>query len=126
MIQPVIKLTKKQSMAEQSTQHMTLSAQLTASQSQLSILQAEIQRATLSVSSMKAELEVGRQKARDAEDRALKKIQDAEEDRDKRIAEIEEQLRTAETIRRKLHNQVQELKGNIRVFARVRPALGES
>lgn len=113
-------------MAEQSTQHMTLSAQLTASQSQLSILQAEIQRATLSVSSMKAELEVGRQKARDAEDRALKKIQDAEEDRDKRIAEIEEQLRTAETIRRKLHNQVQELKGNIRVFARVRPALGES
>lgn len=113
-------------MAEQSTQHMTLSAQLVASQTQLQILQAEIQRATLSVSSMKAELEVGRQKARDAEDRALEKIREAEEDRDQRISEIEEQLRTAETIRRKLHNQVQELKGNIRVFARVRPALRES
>ncbi|KAF3911741.1 Kinesin-3 [Arthrobotrys entomopaga] len=32
-------------------------------------------------------------------------------------------LRTEETLRRKLHNQVLELKGNIRVFCRVRPAL---
>ncbi len=32
-------------------------------------------------------------------------------------------LRTEETLRRKLHNQVQELKGNIRVFCRVRPTL---
>ena len=34
-----------------------------------------------------------------------------------------EKLRREETLRRKLHNQVQELKGNIRVFCRVRPAL---
>jgi len=33
-------------------------------------------------------------------------------------------LRQEETLRRKLHNQVQELKGNIRVFCRVRPPLG--
>ena len=32
-------------------------------------------------------------------------------------------LRTEETLRRKLHNQVQELKGNIRVFCRIRPTL---
>ena len=38
-------------------------------------------------------------------------------------AEIETKLRSEETIRRKLHNQIQELKGNIRVFCRVRPAL---
>jgi kinesin family member C1 len=37
--------------------------------------------------------------------------------------EMETKLRAEETIRRKLHNQVQELKGNIRVFCRVRPAL---
>nr|XP_018259173.1 kinesin family member C1 [Kwoniella dejecticola CBS 10117]OBR81331.1 kinesin family member C1 [Kwoniella dejecticola CBS 10117] len=92
----------KQSLAEQSTQHLTLSAQLQASQTQLTLVQAEVERATLSVSSMKAELAI---------------------DRDVRLAEIEEELRNAETIRRKLHNQVQELKGNIRVFARVRPAL---
>lgn len=35
----------------------------------------------------------------------------------------EEKLRKEETMRRKLHNQVQELKGNIRVFCRVRPTL---
>jgi kinesin family protein C1 len=39
-------------------------------------------------------------------------------------AEANAKLRAEETLRRKLHNQVQELKGNIRVFARVRPTLG--
>jgi kinesin family member C1 len=34
-----------------------------------------------------------------------------------------EKLRAEESLRRKLHNQVQELKGNIRVFCRVRPML---
>jgi kinesin family member C1 len=37
-------------------------------------------------------------------------------------AECEEKSRKEEMLRRKLHNQVQELKGNIRVFCRVRPA----
>lgn len=41
----------------------------------------------------------------------------------KTIADIEAKLRDEETIRRKLHNTVQELKGNIRVFCRVRPSL---
>ncbi|OCF72705.1 kinesin family member C1 [Kwoniella mangroviensis CBS 8886] len=113
----------KQSLAEQSTQHITLSAQLQASQMQLTSVQAEVERATLSVSSMKAELAVGLENAKKAEEMATDRVRAAEEERDRRIAEIEEELRTAETIRRKLHNQVQELKGNIRVFARVRPAL---
>jgi len=37
--------------------------------------------------------------------------------------QLQEKLRREETLRRKLHNQVQELKGNIRVFCRVRPNL---
>ena len=41
----------------------------------------------------------------------------------KAAEEAKEKLRTEETLRRKLHNQVQELKGNIRVFCRVRPSL---
>ncbi|KAK4684060.1 hypothetical protein P7C73_g6146, partial [Tremellales sp. Uapishka_1] len=132
----------KHTLATQSTQHLTLSAQLTASQTQCSILQAEVERAALSVSSMRAELEIGRQAAREAEEKADLRIQQAYEERDRRVEEIEGELRTAETIRRRLHNQVQELKGgvcaavsmcgllmgdvwtgNIRVFARVRPAL---
>lgn len=36
-----------------------------------------------------------------------------------------EKLIAEETLRRKLHNTIQELKGNIRVFCRVRPPLGD-
>ncbi|KAJ1895768.1 kinesin-like nuclear fusion protein, partial [Kickxella alabastrina] len=41
------------------------------------------------------------------------------------VSELEAKLRTEETTRRRLHNTVQELKGNIRVFCRVRPLVGE-
>jgi hypothetical protein len=41
----------------------------------------------------------------------------------RRIDELEAEAREAEMVRRRLHNMVQELKGNIRVFARVRPLL---
>ncbi|KAJ4294022.1 kinesin-like nuclear fusion protein [Kalmusia sp. IMI 367209] len=47
-----------------------------------------------------------------------RRMQDAIE----RANEANEKLRQEETLRRKLHNQVQELKGNIRVMCRVRPA----
>nr|AJF36162.1 C-terminal kinesin motor protein KIFC1 [Procambarus clarkii] len=61
------------------------------------------------------------------------------EDRNKRVTELEEKvvqqkelieyletkLREGENARRKLHNQVLELKGNIRVFCRVRPLIGD-
>lgn len=41
------------------------------------------------------------------------------------IAKCEHKIREDESARRKLHNTIQELKGNIRVFARVRPLLGD-
>ena len=40
-----------------------------------------------------------------------------------RIAHLEEELRAGEAARRKMHNTIQELRGNMRVFARVRPFL---
>lgn len=43
-----------------------------------------------------------------------------------RVEEAEQKVREGETERRKLHNQIQELKGNIRVFCRVRPPMGQS
>lgn len=39
------------------------------------------------------------------------------------LVELEKQAREDAAMRRKLHNEVQELKGNIRVFCRVRPLL---
>lgn len=41
----------------------------------------------------------------------------------RKIEQLEKEAREAEMVRRKLHNMVQELKGNIRVFCRVRPVL---
>jgi kinesin family protein C1 len=40
-----------------------------------------------------------------------------------KVRDYEEKIRNGETQRRKLHNLVQELRGNVRVFARVRPFL---
>ncbi|KAJ3004022.1 UNVERIFIED_CONTAM: Kinesin-like protein kifc1, partial [Siphonaria sp. JEL0065] len=42
---------------------------------------------------------------------------------DARVVELETNLRQEESVRRKLHNAIQELKGNIRVFCRIRPSL---
>lgn len=39
--------------------------------------------------------------------------------------QLEGKIRENETVRRQLHNTIQELKGNIRVFCRVRPLLGD-
>ncbi|KAJ2335616.1 kinesin-like nuclear fusion protein [Coemansia sp. RSA 2681] len=69
----------------------------------------------------------------------LEHLEDVANEREIRIAELEEdvatrnhsidlleaKLRNEESMRRKLHNAIQELKGNIRVFCRVRPLLGE-
>lgn len=45
------------------------------------------------------------------------------EERDKRIDELENQLLKGEQLRREMHNTIQELRGNIRVYVRTRPFL---
>ena len=47
------------------------------------------------------------------------------EERQARIQELEHQALEAESQRRALHNQIQELRGNVRVFCRVRPTENE-
>ncbi|KAE8150366.1 P-loop containing nucleoside triphosphate hydrolase protein [Aspergillus avenaceus] len=64
-------------------------------------------------------LESGREEQSQSFERLNQQMMDA-------LAETnatKDKLRKEETLRRKLHNQVQELKGNIRVFCRVRPSL---
>ncbi|KAL7553481.1 hypothetical protein ACHAWF_016758 [Thalassiosira exigua] len=57
----------------------------------------------------------------DEEDPAILKARI--EERDRRIAELEERLLSGEQLRRALHNRIQELRGNIRVYVRTRPFL---
>ncbi|OJJ47311.1 hypothetical protein ASPZODRAFT_151816 [Penicilliopsis zonata CBS 506.65] len=64
-------------------------------------------------------LESGREEQSEAFERLNQQMMDALAETN----ETKEKLRKEETLRRKLHNQVQELKGNIRVFCRVRPPL---
>jgi len=45
------------------------------------------------------------------------------EEKDRLVVDMKKEVFESETIRRKLHNTILELKGNIRVFARVRPVL---
>lgn len=43
-----------------------------------------------------------------------------------RVSQLEEALRCADSIRRQLHNSLQDCKGNVRVIARIRPCPKES
>ncbi|KAI9883130.1 MAG: hypothetical protein M1823_005114 [Watsoniomyces obsoletus] len=53
----------------------------------------------------------------------ITQIEQGLENAHEEVTSAKEKLRNEESLRRKLHNQVQELKGNIRVFCRVRPSL---
>lgn len=87
-------------LAQQSTAHLTHESTVSALRTQADALKLEIEKANLLCESLRqstqATLEAN--------------------------AVLENDLREAETLRRKLHNEVQELRGNIRVFARVRPS----
>ncbi len=99
---------------EQATSQ-SLRDQLAASASNTAILETSVRRLEGHVHFLESDNKTQSQSFADLESR----MQDAL----KSAAEANDKLRTEETLRRKLHNQVQELKGNIRVFCRVRPSL---
>jgi kinesin family protein C1 len=71
-------------------------------------------------------------KATKAADAAKRVMAEAEEykriaeERLLRIQELEQQALDADSVRRALHNQIQELRGNVRVFCRVRPTTSDT
>ncbi|EJD48271.1 C-terminal kinesin [Auricularia subglabra TFB-10046 SS5] len=93
--------TLKETIAQQSTAHITLTAQITALQSQTGATTQQLDAVRAHAADLLSQLN----------------------ESNARAAQLEHDLREGETMRRKLHNMVQELKGNIRVFCRVRPAL---
>ena len=74
------------------------------------------------ISSLKNSIEVLESCARQKDDQLLRG-RSTESFLAQKVRELEEKLHIAEKTRRKLHNDVLELKGNIRVFCRVRPLL---
>lgn len=55
---------------------------------------------------------------------SLEKQRSEEKDaNEQRVKDLEEQVQKGEVTRRKMHNQIQELRGNVRVFVRARPFL---
>ncbi|KAA1468982.1 kinesin-domain-containing protein [Dentipellis sp. KUC8613] len=91
----------KSTITQQSTTQVTLTAQNQALHAQINALQSSFDYSAETVSNLRMDLEKARE----------------------RVEELEQEAREAEMVRRKLHNMVQELKGNIRVFCRVRPVL---
>jgi kinesin family member C1 len=89
----------KEALVQQGAEQTSLQSQNIALQAQLATLCAANDGTAETVSTLRHDLEAARH----------------------RIDELEEEVREAEMVRRRLHNMVQELKGNIRVFARVRP-----
>ncbi|KTW27300.1 hypothetical protein T552_02282 [Pneumocystis carinii B80] len=77
-------------------------------ESSVSVFRVEIEKLEAQITSQKANIEELSRLAKDAQEEKEKYCK---------------KLREEETHRRKLHNQIQELKGNIRVFCRVRPFL---
>ncbi len=91
----------KATISQQATAQLSLTAQIGAMQAEKAAFQAEYDRTV----GTKADLFIQLERAQT------------------RVVELEREAREGESIRRKLHNMVQELKGNIRVFCRVRPIL---
>ena len=91
----------KATISEQSTTHVTLKAQINALQAQLTAVQA----------------------SSDSNSYTAAEYRMKWEDAERKAQQLEQDLQEAEMSRRRLHNMVQELKGNIRVFCRVRPVL---
>ena len=71
------------------------------------------------LSKVSGELEVLRRRLADSSEKQASEHSAAEQ----KVKELEAQLLTSEMARRQLHNKIQELRGNVRVFARVRPFL---
>lgn len=91
----------KEVLAQQGATQRSLQLQNSALETQLATLRAANDGTAGTVSTLRLDLEAAR----------------------RCIDELEAEAREAEMVRRRLHNMVQELKGNIRVFARVRPLL---
>ena len=107
----------------------TTQSDLEAANAQLKLLRDKLAEAATNALTMETSMQALRAKNEflesdnQAQSQSFADLHQRMQDAIDRATEAQEKLRVEETLRRKLHNQVQELKGNIRVFCRVRPTL---
>jgi kinesin family member C1 len=94
-------LTQQSTLSQQQTENVALSARINAIQAVSGNIQDHLDKAN----------------------EEIRRLEILVEEERRKTANLENELLQAETLRRKLHNTIQELKGNIRVFCRVRPPL---
>ena len=105
----------KSETAKERESNIELRARLSETANSISNLQTSIHRLESHIKFLESDNKSQSQAFADLEARTQNAVRIA--------AEANEKLIKEETLRRKLHNQVQELKGNIRVFCRARPPL---
>ncbi|XP_042242981.1 carboxy-terminal kinesin 2-like isoform X2 [Homarus americanus] len=105
-------------------QNKSLESELSARQDELAGLKSTVSHLTSAHAGLEAQLSSTRLLLDDRNNRVTDLEAQVSEQKET-IEELEQKLREGEMARRKLHNQVQELKGNIRVFCRVRPLIGD-
>lgn len=109
----------------------SLERKLTALEDELRIKQTEVlglKTAVAEMTSSRAGLEASLSSTKallEAANTRVSELTTLTESQTAEMGELRQKLNWQETERRKLHNMIQELKGNIRVFCRVRPLLGE-
>jgi len=102
----------------------SLEDELTSKQTEISGLKNSVAELTSSRSGLEANLQ-NTQSELTAANTRVGELSTETANQKTELAAMKEKLNWEESQRRKLHNMVQELKGNIRVFCRVRPLLGE-
>lgn len=90
--------------------------------SQLKLLGTELDAARVELAATKTSLSAT-QEDRDRKVCRIEQLEQIVSARDLAICELEQKRQQDELLRTQLHNTIQELKGNVRVYCRIRPAL---
>ncbi|XP_064602112.1 carboxy-terminal kinesin 2-like [Liolophura sinensis] len=112
-------------------QKEALEGELKASREEIAGLKSAVSQYTAAQAGLRSELEATQVsldssvKSGKLKDEEIYQLKEMVAKQQGKLDEANQRMREHETIRRKLHNSIQELKGNIRVFCRVRPLLNE-
>ncbi|MCO5560889.1 hypothetical protein L7F22_014509 [Adiantum nelumboides] len=107
------------------------SIELEALRTKSSLLEQENAAQVKELTGLREQIKIAKDKLQIAESTVVQHLHEGAEQRviimdlQQRLSEAEQRIREGDILRRRLHNTILELKGNVRVFCRVRPLLPE-